>query len=202
MEKSTHLRYRLISAFLPENLEASFADTQRHLFRTTGLSWAQALPPFVPLGWCRDEAGGLSKFLTHNQKPDAAFLPVRTGGWLPPSSGDGIVSPAAAVVLHPTEGIKDMVSFFARRTEVGPSLFPGALGTLVLALAPAGARTPGATRVPGDFPPPVSASELPPAPNPVASKVLRLGLLELAIEERGISWEMYELGWLSRRDDG
>ena len=190
MDKSTLGHYRLISAFLPENLEARFVDTQRHLFRTTAIPWALALPPFVPLRWCRDEADRLSKLLTHTEKPDAAFLPVRTAGWVPEPGAAGETSVAAALALEPAQGLRGVVEFFSHRTAPGAALFPGALGTLVLALDSAPHNGLASETAPG-----------PACPAPVVSKVLRLGLLDLEVEGRGIRWEVYELGWLSRRDD-
>jgi hypothetical protein len=220
MDTSKKRHYRLISAFLPDNLEARFADLQRDLFRNLNITWAQALPPFVPLRWCRDGAERLSKLLTHSEKPDASFLPATTGAWIaqPESVGPGSRM-AAALNLEPGAGIGRMVQFFVDRTEPGPALFQGGLGSLVLALAPAQAaggptenrRSAGvvAPEPPRPAAPPRRIAPLPspasapiPAPERITTKVLRLGLLDLEDHGQGITWQMYELAWLARRKGG
>jgi hypothetical protein len=176
------VNYQVIAAFLPDNLAAHTMETQSVLFRESGLSFAQALPPFVPLRWCDDTPERLSKLLTHSERPETTGLPIRTGGWVAVDpEGRTPFAVAAAVEVLPPDGIEKLVDFFANRSPPGPRLFDGYLGSLVLALAPRGTTPEGA---------------LPPSPG-LTTKVVRLGLLRITLEEKMVYWEEYKLGWLS-----
>ncbi|MFW5843196.1 MAG: hypothetical protein ACOCW6_04670 [Spirochaetota bacterium] len=174
--------YQLVAALLPENLTAIVMETQGVLFREGGLPFAQALPPFVPLRWCTDTPERLPKLLTHSERPETGALPLSIGGWIGvESEGAAPFVVAAALEVHPSDGIEKLVDFFARRSPQGPHLFDGYLGSLVLAVAPQGTHREGAL----------------PSPRRLTAKVLRLGLLRITLKEEMVYWEEYELGWLS-----
>jgi hypothetical protein len=187
MDNRDPTSYRLIAGFLPDNLAARAMETQARLFRDSKLPLAQALVPLIPLRWCTDDPERLSKLLTHSERPGTQAVPLRTGGWKgtePPQSAP--LGVGAALEVLPAEGFEHLVEFFASRTAAGPSLFEGAIGSLVLALSAYGTS-------------PIPST---PPPGQIVSKVLRLGLLHISVEEEILSWEEYELGWLSRRLEG
>ncbi len=184
MDNRDPTSYRLIAAFLPNNLAARAMQTQTTLFRYSGLPLAHALPPLIPLRWCTDDPTRLSKLLTHSERPGTTAVPLQTGGWM--EATPALAAPfgvAAAQEALPEEGFERLAEFFALRTAAGPRLFEDSIGSLVFALSARDSPT---------------APRLPPPPQ-IASKVLRLGLLQIGLEEEILHWEEYELGWLSRR---